>query len=178
MNNGYRTYQTILLGIAFLMLGIGAGYSIGREEAMPEEMTEVQELGTELQAPVAAEESFSIATVNIFSCGHILERQEGEITSTSRLESTMEQYGGYNFELKDGVMALYREYDYCCPEHYYTGNENGVVAVYKTDGETLQRTEVCRLDISAEHDAYDEMGQGMVFDGLEQVNLYVEGIDE
>ncbi len=178
MNNNHKTYQTILLGIAFLMLGIGTGYSIGRENAAPEETIEVQQIEAELQAPVGAEESFAVATVNIFSCGHILERQEGDTTSTSKLESTLEQYGGYNFELKDGVMALYREYDYCCPEHYYTGSENGAVAVYKTDGETLQRKEVCRLDITEEHAAYEEMGQGMVFDGLEQVNLYVEGIDE
>ena len=178
MNNGYRTYQATILGLGLLMLGLGMGYSIGREGAAPEETIEVQELTAEAEAPVAAEESFSITTVNIFNCGHILERQEGDIVTTSKLEAAMESYGGYNFELKDGVMALYIEYDYCCPEHYYTGSDGDTVAVYKTDAETLKKTEVCTLEISEEHAAYEEMGKGMVFDGLEEVNLYMEGIDE
>lgn len=178
VNNGYKTYQTALLGLALLTLGLGAGYSIGRESNAMDETIEVQELTAEAEAPVVAEESFSVTTVNIFQCGHILERQEGDTVTTSKLEQAMERYGGYNFELKDGIMALYREYEYCCPEHYYTGSEGGTVAVYKTDAETLQKTEVCTLDISADHAAYEEMGRGMVFDGLEEVNLYMEGIDE
>ncbi|MBQ6703254.1 MAG: hypothetical protein IJN08_00410 [Clostridia bacterium] len=178
MNNGYGKYQTLLLGLGLLMLGMGAGYSVGREQGAPRERIEVQELAAEAEAPAAAEESFAVTTVNIFRCGHILERQEGEVVTTSRLEETMESYGGYNFELKDGVMALYREYDYCCPEHYYTGGAGETVTVYKTDATTLQKTEVCTLDIPPDHEAYREMGQGMVFDGLEEVNLYMEGIDE
>ena len=178
MNNGYRTYQAAILGIALLMLGLGTGYSIGRGKDEPEETIEVHELAAEVEAPVAAEESYSVTTVNIFRCGHILERPEGDIVTTSKLEETLESYGGYNFELKDGVMALYREYDYCCPEHYYTGSEGDAVAVYKTDAETLQKTEVCTLDISSDHAAYEEMGKGMIFDALEEVNLYMEGIDE
>ncbi len=178
MNNGYKTYQAALLGLGLLILGLGAGYSIGSQRTLPEETIEVQELAGEINAPVTAEESFSVTTVNIFNCGHILERQEGDMVTTSKLEETMERYGGYNFEVKDGVMALYREYDYCCPEHYYTGSRGETVAVYKTDADTLQKKEVCTLDISSDHAAYDEMGQGMVFDGLEEVNLYMEGIDE
>ncbi|MBR5292290.1 MAG: hypothetical protein IKU32_05155 [Clostridia bacterium] len=178
MNNGYKTYQTAILGIALLMLGVGIGYSIGGENKVPEETIQIHETDEEVRLPVAAEESYTVTTVNIFRCGHILERPEGEVVTTSKLEETMESYGGYNFELKDGVMALYREYDYCCPEHYYTGSEGDAVAVYKTDAETLQRTEVCTLDITSEHGAYEEMGKGMVFDDLEEVNLYMEGIDE
>lgn len=177
MINRNRTYQAALLGLALLMLGIGAGYSIGKEQP-PEEAIEVRELAAEMPAPVTAEESFAITTVNIFSCGHILERQEGETVKTSHAEQAMERYGGYNFELKDGVMALYREYDYCCPEHYYTGGSGDAVAVYRTDSETLEKTEVCTLDIAADHAAFAEMKQGMVFNGLEEVNLYMEGIDE
>ncbi|MBR4019102.1 MAG: hypothetical protein IKK12_06080, partial [Clostridia bacterium] len=101
MNNGFKTYQTALMGIALLMLGLGAGYSIGREGNIPEETIEVHELEAEIQAPVAAEESFAVTTVNIFNCGHILERQENDIVATSKLEETMQSYGGYNFELKD-----------------------------------------------------------------------------
>ena len=52
------------------------------------------------------------------------------------------------------------------------------MAVYKTDAESLQKTEVCTLDISSDHAAYEEMGKGMIFDALEEVNLYMEGIDE
>lgn len=178
MNNGYKTYQAALLGLALLALGLGTGYSIGREQRIPGETIEVQELAAEIKAPVAAEESFSVTTVNIFQCGHILERQEGETVTTSGLEEAMERYGGYNFEVKDGIMALYREYDYCCPEHYYTGSDGETVAVYMTDEETLEKKEVCTLEISADHEAYEEMGQGMIFSGLEEVNLYVEGIDE
>ena len=177
MNNGYRSYQAALFGLGLLMLGIGAGYYGAQKQKTPQEVIQVEQLEAEPIA-VAAEESFTVTTVNIFQCGHILERLEGETVTTSKLEQTMERYGGYNFEVKDGVMALYREYEYCCPEHYYTGNDGEAVAVYKTDAETLKKMAVCTLDITSDHAAYEEMGEGMVFSGLEEVNLYLEGVDE
>ncbi len=178
MNYRKRALQSVMMGLGLVLLGLGIGYSMGDEGRKEQEKVEVRELDGEAQAPVAAEESFAVTTVNIFQCGHILERQEGETVATSGLEDALERYGGYNFELKDGVMALYREYDYCCPEHYYTGLEGEAVAVYKTDGDTLQKTTVCTLDVSPGDDAYEEMGGGMVFGGLEEVNMYMEGIDE
>lgn len=178
MNYRKNAIQTVILSLGLVLLGLGIGYSIGAERKTGEESIEVQQLEAEAETPVTAEESFAVTTVNIFQCGHILERSEGETVASSKLEETMGRYGGYNFELKDGVMALYREYDYCCPEHYYTGLEGEAVTVYKTDADTLKRTTVCTLDISSDDAAYEEMREGMVFDMLEDVNLYVEGVDE
>lgn len=90
----------------------------------------------------------------------------------------MQHYGGYNYELKDGKMALYREFGYCCPEHYFTGEQNGKIAVFEADQQSFEKTEVCLLDIPAGSETYDELAAGMEFDALEDINLYIEGIED
>ena len=116
--------------------------------------------------------------MNIFECGHIIERGENVTATAREAEGIMQQYGGYNYELKDGKMALYREFGYCCPEHYFTGEQNGKIAVFEADRQSFEKTEVCLLDIPAGSETYDELAAGMEFDALEDINLYIEGIED
>ena len=42
--------------------------------------------------PVAAEEKFAVTTVNIFECGHIIERGENVTATAREAEGIMQQY--------------------------------------------------------------------------------------
>ena len=135
MNLNRKGYYTAtVLGLIILAMGLGMGWFAGRtsEPQQPESIT-VKEPEEQEDTPVAAEEKFAVTTVNIFECGHIIERGENVTATAREAEGIMQQYGGYNYELKDGKMALYREFGYCCPEHYFTGEQNGKIAVFEAD---------------------------------------------
>ena len=134
MNLNRKGYYTAtVLGLIILAMGLGMGWFAGRtsEPQQPESIT-VKEPEEQEDTPVAAEEKFAVITVNIFECGHIIERGENVTATAREAEGIMQQYGGYNYELKDGKMALYR----------------------------------------------DELAAGMEFDALEDINLYIEGIED
>ena len=151
MNLNRKGYYTAtVLGLIILAMGLGMGWFAGRtsEPQQPESIT-VKEPEEQEDTPVTAEEKFAVTTVNIFECGHIIERGENVTATAREAEGIMQQYGGYNYELKDGKMALYREFGYCCPEHYFTGEQNGKIAVFEADQQSFEKTEVCLLDIPA-----------------------------
>ena len=177
--NRRRYYTAAALGLIILSMGLGMGWFAGRMgEPQQQESITVREPEENEEAPVAAEERFSVATVNMFRCGHRIERDEN-ITATAReAEGLMRRYGGCNYELKDGRMALYREFDCCCPEHYFTGEQNGGIAVFETDRHSFEKKEVCLLEVPAGSEAYGELAAGMEFDTLEDINLYIEGIED
>ena len=180
MNLNRKGYYTAtVLGLIILAMGLGMGWFAGRtsEPQQPESIT-VKEPEEQEDTPVAAEEKFAVTTVNIFECGHIIERGENVTATAREAEGIMQQYGGYNYELKDGKMALYREFGYCRPEHYFTGEQNGKIAVFEADQQSFEKTEVCLLDIPAGSETYDELAAGMEFDALEDINLYIEGIED
>lgn len=172
--NGKGYYAAAAAGLVVLAAGLGFGCftgdgSSGRERDASE-ITEPEETAA------AAEERFGVTTVNIFSCGHTIEQYEGENVTAGEAESEMNKYGGYDYELKDGRMTLYRELDYCCPEHYFTGEKDGKIAVFKANGDGFEKNEVCLLNVPASGE-YSELAQGMSFSSLEEINLYIEGIE-
>ena len=151
MNLNRKGYYTAtVLGLIILAMGLGMGWFAGRtsESQQPESIT-VKEPEEQEDTPVAAEEKFAVTTVNIFECGHIIERGENVTATAREAEGIMQQYGGYNYELKD-----------------------------EADQQSFEKTEVCLLDIPAGSETYDELAAGMEFDALEDINLYIEGIED
>lgn len=173
-----RIYQALAMAGTALVLGLSMGYYAGRTEWLAREDAPHVAEHDIVEEPVSAAERFELFSVNIFDCGHILERREERAVTGPEAERVMEEMGGYTYEFKDGRMAVYREFQCCCPEHYYTGTEGGKAAVYRTDSDTFERSVICILELEKGSPAYDEMGRGMVFDSLEEVNLYLEGLDE
>ena len=141
MNLNRKGYYTAtVLGLIILAMGLGMGWFAGRtsEPQQPESIT-VKEPEEQEDTPVAAEEKFAVTTVNIFECGHIIERDEN-VTAT--------------------------------------GEQNGKIAVFEADQQSFEKTEVCLLDIPAGSETYDELAAGMEFEALEDINLYIEGIED
>ena len=66
------------------------------EPQQPESIT-VKEPEEQEDTPVTAEEKFAVTTVNIFECGHIIERGENVTATAREAEGIMQQYGGYNY---------------------------------------------------------------------------------
>lgn len=177
-----RAYQAVAIGAMALMLGLTAGYYAGQGSRQEQEEPPREEAAANGEeqpgAEVSTAERFEVFSVNIFECGHILERDEGRAVTGPEAEAALKELGGYTYELSGGRMALYREFAYCCPEHYYTGLEGSEAAVYCTDGETLEKRLVCTLPLEPESQAYEEAAAGMVFATLEEVNIYMEGLEE
>ena len=180
MNLNRKGYYTAsVLGLIILSLGLGMGWFAGRiSEPQQQESITVKEPEEREDAPAAAEERFAVATVNTFGCGHTIERDENMTATAREAEELMRQYGGCNYEMKDGRMMLYREFSYCCPEHYFTGEQNGKLAVFETDRQSFEKTEVCLLEVPTGSEGYGELAAGMEFDALEDINLYIEGIED
>lgn len=177
----FKNSSALIMGTIILTMGIALGYfAAGSKEQEPPETLDIQEIRVDEEAEpltVSASERFKVTTVNIFECGHIIELDEHTTVTAQEAEALTKDMGGYDFELNGGKMALYREYGVCCPDHYYTEvNETGL-SVYKTAEKTFEKTLICPLKVEAGN-TYDELSAGMTFGSLEDINLYIEGMDE
>lgn len=178
----FKNSSALIMGTIILTMGIALGYYAGNSKGgdVPPQTPEIQEIKVdEGAAPltVSASERFKVTTVNIFECGHIIELDEHTTVTPQEAEALTLDMGGYDYELSNGKMALYREYGVCCPDHYYTeADENGLF-VYKTAEKTFEKSLICPLKVG-EGNTYDELSAGMTFGSLEDINLYIEGMDE
>jgi len=183
MNNpNLKNSSALAMGMMILAMGVALGYfaAESRVQEQPPETLDIQEIKVDENAEpltVSASERFAVTTVNIFECGHIIEKDEHTTVTAQEAEPLTKDMGGYNFELSNGKMALYREYHVCCPDHYYTEADETGLSVYKTQEKTFEKTLICPLNVERGN-TYDELSAGMIFGSLEDINLYIEGMDE
>lgn len=195
--NGLHTYGSVrvstalLLCCAMLLLGAAAGYGLGgRErveiEAPPEalEPPAAQPLSTQEDAAAGARPGAEtvapdakVVWVYQMVCGHTAEVEDAQpvIDKTrAELEAAYGAAAVESFSAKEVRLRLTSER--FCPRHYVLYLENGALTVRKTD-EALAEQVLLTLDVSLPADAAAECAEGLPFDSLEDINVYLEGLE-
>ncbi len=184
-----KASTAILLCCAMLLLGGAAGYSMGmgQEQAAIEAPPPAEAAEPAEETPAAAqvaqrgEETVSpnaqVIWQNQMCCGHTVEVESAQpIIGKTRAELEREYGADAILEFSPEKVTIAREMDLFCPEHYVLKLESGLLTVRKT-GEDLKEEILLTLDVSLPPDAAAECTEGLPFDSLEDINLYLEGLD-
>ena len=111
------------------------------------------------------------------ACGHVVEREDAQ-PAIGKTKAELEAAYGVDSVSSFGNAAVVLELEspLCCPDHYLLKLEEGVLTVRKT-GDDLQEEILLTLDVTLPPDAAAECEQGLCFDSLEDINVYLEGLD-
>lgn len=192
-----RASTALMLCCAMLLLGAAGGYSLGSRErvnidapaeaALPPEAAqadpteaaeppvgeaEVAQMGEETVSPDAV-----VTWRYQMACGHIVELTDAQpIIGKTRLELEAAYGAGAVEAFSPRVVTLCLQSDRFCPEHYVLLLEDEALTVRKTN-ETLDVEVLLTLDVELPPDAAEECAEGLPFDSLEDINIYLEGIE-
>ncbi len=192
-----RASTALMLCCAMLLLGAAGGYSFGSRErvniespaeaALPPEATQTDPIEAAEQpagaAEVAKRDSKTVSPDAVvtwryqMACGHIVELTDAQpVIGKTRLELE-EAYGAEAVEaFSPEAVTLYFTSDNFCPEHYVLWLENEILTVRKTN-EKLAVEVLMTLDVDLPADAAAECAEGLPFDSMEDINIYLEGIE-
>ena len=186
-----RASTAMLLCCATLLLGGAAGYTIrGTQQvqiqpppaetaqeapAQPEQepqTEQVAQMGEETVSPSA-----KVLWRYHMACGHVVEREDAQ-PAIGKTQAELEAaYGpGSVVSFAADAVVLELESAAYCPDHYVLKLEDGALTVRKT-GDDLQEEILLNLDVTLPPDAAAECEKGLCFDSLEDINVYLEGLD-
>ena len=186
-----RASTAMLLCCAMLLLGGAAGYTIrGTQQVQiqppPEETA--QEAPAQPEQEPQAEQVAQMGEETVspdarvlwryhMACGHVVEREDAQ-PAIGKTKAELEAAYGVDSVSSFGNAAVVMELEspLCCPDHYLLKLEEGVLTVRKT-GDDLQEEILLTLDVTLPPDAAAECEQGLCFDSLEDINVYLEGLD-
>ena len=192
-----RASTALMLCCAMLLLGAAGGYSLGSRErvniespaeaALPPEAAQADPTEA-AEPPVGAaqvakmgEETVSPNAVVTWryqmACGHIVELTDAQpVIGKTRLELEKD-YGTAAVEaFSPEVVTLCLQSDNFCPVHYVLVLKDEALTVQKTN-EKLEVEVLLTLDVDLPADAAAECAEGLPFDSLEDINIYLEGIE-
>ncbi len=190
-----RASTALLLCCAMLLLGAAAGYSLGGRERVkidqPQEAAQnpaVEPLSQPAQSGDTAQVSQTMGEETVspeavvtwryeMACGHTVEVVDNQAVvdkTRAELEALYGPAAVESFSPQAVTMRLAREQ--YCPQHYVLVLQEGVLTVRKTD-ESLQEQVLLTLDVDLPEDAAAECVEGLPFDSLEDINVYLEGIE-
>lgn len=186
-----RASTAMLLCCATLLLGGAAGYTIrGTQQVQiqsPPTETAQTPPSQPAQEPPAAqvaqmgEETVSPSAKVLWryhmACGHVVEREDAQ-PAIGKTQAELEAAYGPGSVTSFGADAVVLELESAayCPDHYVLKLENGALTVRKT-GDDLQEEILLTLDVTLPPDAAAECEKGLCFDSLEDINVYLEGLD-
>lgn len=196
-----RASTALTLCCAMLLLGAAAGYGLRGAERVQIQTPAEQQAAQPQATPVriAAEggpagtpdsaaqvaqmgEATLSPTAKVLwrchmACGHTVEREDAQPAigkTKAELEAAYGPGSVESFSPEGAVIS--QAFDYFCPEHYVLKLENGALTVRKTN-EELQEETLLALDVALPADAAAECAQGLPFDSLEDINVYLEGLE-
>lgn len=192
-----RASTALMLCCAMLLLGAAGGYSLGSRERVniesPAEATlppeaaqtdpiEAAEPPTGV-AEVAKRDSETVSPDAVvtwryqMACGHIVELTDAQpVIGKTRLELEKDYGAGSVEAFSPEAVTLCLQSESFCPAHYVLWLENEILTVRKTD-EKLAVEVLMTLDVKLPADAAAECAEGLPFDSMEDINIYLEGIE-
>ncbi|MEA5059979.1 MAG: hypothetical protein EOM66_06065 [Clostridia bacterium] len=193
-----RASTALLLCCAMLLLGAAGGYSLrGVErveiEAPPEEAAQPQETealrakespavpDAAAQVSQMGEDTVSPDATVIWryqmACGHTVELEDAQPVIGKTRAELAQTYGVDAVEsFSPQAVTLCVASDKFCPQHFVLKLENGALTVRKTN-EQLTEEILLTLDLELPADAAVECEAGLAFDSMEDINVYLEGLD-
>ena len=173
---------TLAIVAGLIALGILVGSKIQPEqEAQTGDTITVALQPSETMTPTDQTESQGITLVcrYSFECGHTVEVQKAVAVQPGEEDKVLEGYPGFSVvEISDGRIVLAIQRDCYCPDHYVLQTRDQHVVVLKTDSETMEPVVLMQLDEDYLNENAEVYSNGMAFDSLEDINLYLEGVDE
>lgn len=193
-----RASTALMLCCAMLLLGAAAGYSLRGMERVyiqsPEEAAQPaeQEPPAVLETPAAPDDAAQVSQMGEetvspdatviwryqMACGHTVEVKDPQPAVGKTRAELEEAYGAGAVEsFSPEAVALRLKMDLFCPEHYVLKLENGTLTVRKTDEQLIEQVLPLTLDVTLPADAAAECAEGLPFDSLEDINIYLEGLE-
>ena len=196
---GIKASTALILCLGTLLLGTAAGYGLNGRERVDIQTPAQMEQGAAAQPDNGGEstnqpdtgEAAQVAqmgTVTVspqakvrwechMACGHTVELEDAQPIVGKTREEIETAYGpAAIIDFSADSVSLRLELTQYCPEHYLLKLENGVLTVRKTDSQ-LQEQVLLTLDVELPADAAGECAEGLPFDSLEDINVYLEGIE-
>ncbi len=173
---------TLAILAGLLTLGILVGSKLWmKQEAQTGETITVALQPSETVTPTDQTESREITLIcrYSFQCGHTAEVSKTITVQPGEEDKILEGYPGFLVEeISDDRIILSTQRDCYCPDHYVLVAQDQRVVVLKTDSETMEPVVLMQLDEGYLHENLKAYSDGMAFDSLEDINLYLEGVDE
>ncbi len=182
-----------LAGAALFGAGMALGYIIAPQDGSGDDIQAQHESGapyasatdisTEKPDAAAVGASEIIVGVNtraVFSytfsgCGHTLDVLTDDVTGMNESDVRTAYPNKRIVEFTQEQVVLLEKLDGCCPMHYYVRLENGRVVVTRRDEQTLDPCVVAEFSPPETSDEQlAELTEGLVFDCLEDINVYFE----
>jgi hypothetical protein len=111
------------------------------------------------------------------ACGHEVSIQDAQpVVGKTRAELAQAYGADAVVQFSPARVEIRQARDISCPDHYVLKLENDTLTVRKTDAALKERI-LLTLDIPLPKDAAAECIKGMTFDSLEDINIYLEGLD-
>ncbi len=165
---------TAVAGLIFLTIiaGILTGSALHRKNAEAP-TKDVGKLGEMSVLP-----DTHVRVLRHYRCGHITAYETREYIGYT--EKMLSKLPGCTVDkMTKAEVILIMSVDSYCSNHYILkSDESGFLFVFSTDAESNKAP--IRLDINAKslpQDEYNSLMQGIVFNSLEEINIYLEGIE-
>lgn len=181
MKQWYIKNKALILYISLaLVIGVGVGGMIwGIEDTTNPETAEIETVGN-VGKPTILPDTPVQVNYCFLLCGHTLTKDEtgGNFTSCTLEDITRKYIDARVLELSSENAIIERELEKFCPEHFTLySNEEGELCVLNTNATNFEKDEirVLNYDVSVfSGDAISILEEGMQFDSLEEINVYLE----
>ncbi len=178
----YNARALIYVVLAAFLGGFG-GYTLRNSQLEKQEpfieTPEAQPVG-QIGKPSILPETEVKVNYEFMLCGHVIEKlQTGGPLTGSRLEDITKKYPDARvLEFDEAHVVITRELERYCPRHYILFiDDNNKLCILHTDEADFEKEVVTTLtyDVSAlPEEVLLLLKEGMSFESLEEINLYLE----
>lgn len=163
-----------------LVIGVGVGGMIwGSEDMSNPETAELETVGN-VGKPTILPDTPVQVNYCFLLCGHTVTKDEtdGSFTSCTLEDITRKYIDARVLELSAENAIIERELEKFCPEHFTLySNGAGELCVLNTNADNFEKDDVRVLNYDVSvfgSDAISILEEGMQFDSLEEINVYLE----
>lgn len=177
--------RMLLYMVLVLAFGVWGGFTIRdlQQSALPEPTPpaeQVDNIGEQSILP----DTLVITKYTFLLCGgHTEQRQEtgGPLVGLNKTQIEEKYSDAKVLELTNKRAVIERELERYCPKHVVLFlDDDGRLSISQTDEADLEKENITTLTYDISHLQEEELSkleEGLVFDNLQEINAYLEGIE-